>query len=50
MRRRIPARDTMDILGHSRIAVTTEVYTRTDDASRREATGKLSGLFGTDPE
>lgn len=50
MRRGIPARDTIDILGHSRIAVTMEVYTGADDASCREAIGKLSGLFGTDPE
>jgi integrase len=46
----VPARDTMDILGHSRIAVTMEVYTGTDDASRREAIAKLSALFGGDPE
>lgn len=46
----VPARDTMDILGHTRIAVTMEVYTGADNASRREAIGKLSALFGGDPE
>ncbi len=40
----------MDILGHSRIAVTTEVYTGADDVSRREAIGKLSALFGAESE
>jgi integrase len=46
----VPARDTMDILGHTRIAVTMEVYTGADDASRRDAIGRLSALFGGDPE
>jgi hypothetical protein len=45
----VPARDTMGILGHSRIAVTMEVYTDADDPSRREAIGKLSKLLGSDP-
>jgi integrase len=45
----VPARDTMGILGHSRIAVTMEVYTDADDPSRREAIGKLSRLLGGDP-
>jgi integrase len=42
----VPPRDTMEILGHSRIAVTMEIYTAADDASRRDAIGKLNGLFG----
>jgi hypothetical protein len=36
----------MGILGHSRIAVTMEVYTDADDPSRPEAIGKLSKLLG----
>jgi hypothetical protein len=43
-------RDTTEILGHSRIAVTIEVYTGAADASRREAIGRLTALFGGDPE
>jgi hypothetical protein len=36
----------MEILGHSRIAVTMEIYTAGDDSSRRDAITKLNGLFG----
>jgi hypothetical protein len=43
----VPPRDAMEILGHSRIAVTLEVYTAGDDRSRREAIGKLADLFGS---
>jgi integrase len=46
----VPPRDTMEILGHARIAVTMEIYTGADEASRRAALSKLSALFGTDPE
>jgi integrase len=46
----VPPRDTMEILGHARIAVTMEIYTGADDASRRAALSKLSALFGTDPD
>jgi integrase len=46
----VPPRDTMEILGHARIAVTMEIYTGADDASRRTALTKLSALFGTDPD
>lgn len=42
----VPPRDTMEILGHARIAVTMEIYTRADEASRRVALSKLSALFG----
>jgi hypothetical protein len=35
----------MEILGHSRIAVTLEIYTGADDASRREAIERLNRLF-----
>ncbi len=44
----VPPRDTMEILGHSRIAVTMEIYTAADNVSRREAIDKLNALFGTD--
>jgi hypothetical protein len=36
----------MEILGHSRIAVTLEVYTAADEVSRRDAIGKVASLFG----
>ncbi len=42
----VPARDAMEILGHSRIAVTLEIHTASDDASSRDAISKLNGLFG----
>lgn len=44
----VAPRDTMEILGHARIAVTMEIYTAADDGSRRSAIDKLSRLF-TDP-
>ena len=37
----------MEILGHARIAVTTEIYTSADGTSRCDAIGKLSRLLGT---
>jgi 2-methylcitrate dehydratase PrpD len=36
--------------GHARIAVTMEIYTSADDASRCVALSKLSALFDTDPD
>jgi integrase len=42
----VPPRDAMEIPGHSRIAVTMEIYTAGDDSSRRDAMTKLNGLFG----
>ena len=41
----VPARETMEILGHSRIAVTLEIYTAADNASRRDAVERLNQLF-----
>jgi integrase len=41
----VPVRDTMEILGHSRIAVTLEIYTGADDASRLEAIERLNRLL-----
>ncbi len=46
----VPPRDTMEILGHSRVAVTMEIYTAADNVSRREAIDKLNALFGTDSD
>jgi integrase len=47
----VPPRDTMEILGHARIAITMEIYTAADDASRREAVSKLDGLLsGRSPQ
>lgn len=42
----VPPRDTMEILGHARIAVTMEIYTAADDGSRRDAISKLNQLLG----
>lgn len=42
----VPPRDTMEILGHARIAVTMEIYTSADATSRRDAIDKLSKLLG----
>jgi integrase len=41
----VPARDAMGILGHFRVAVTLEVYTDTDDPSRKEAIDRISSLL-----
>ena len=46
----VPPGDTMEILGHSRIAVTMEIRTAADNVSRREAIDKLNALFGTDSD
>jgi excisionase family DNA binding protein len=42
----VPARDAMGILGHSRVAVTLEVYNDADDPSRKEAIDRISRLLG----
>jgi integrase len=44
---KVQPREAMDILGHSRIAVTLEVYTDGDQDSRREAIGRIIQLFET---
>jgi integrase len=41
----IPARDTQVILGHSRMAVTLEIYTQTDDEAQLDALTRLHNLF-----
>jgi integrase len=44
----VAPRDAMEILGHSRISVTMEIYTHSDEATQREGLGRLGGtLFGT---
>lgn len=42
---RVPARDAQVILGHSRLAVTLEVYTNVDDEAQRDALTRLHDLF-----
>ena len=41
-----PARDAQIILGHSRLTVTLEVYTHTDDEAKLDALTRLHGLLG----
>jgi integrase len=38
----VPARDAQLILGHSRLAVTLEIYSHEDKDAQREALGKIS--------
>jgi hypothetical protein len=45
----MPPLDTMEIVGHARIAVTMEVYTSADGTTRRDANGKLNQLLETAP-
>jgi integrase len=42
----VPARDAQIILGHSRLAVTLEIYTHADEHAQREALTRLHDLFG----
>jgi integrase len=41
----IPARNAQVILGHSRMAVTLEIYTQTDDEAQLDAITRLHNLF-----
>jgi integrase len=41
----VPARVVMEILGHSQIAVTMNIYTHVSDSSRREAMGHMDRLL-----
>ena len=43
---RIPARDAQLILGHSRLAVTLEIYSHEDKQAHRDALGKISDALG----
>ena len=44
----VPARDAQIILGHSRLAVTLEIYTHEDRQAQREALGKISDVLRRD--
>jgi integrase len=44
----VPARDVQIILGHSRLAVTLEIYTHEDRQAQREALGKISDALRRD--
>ena len=46
----VPARDAQVILGHSRLAVTLEIYTHTDDEAQLDALTRLHDLFDQDDE
>ena len=41
----VPARDAQIILGHSRLAVTLEIYTHTDEEAQLDALTRLHDLF-----
>jgi integrase len=41
----VPARDAQIILGHSRLAVTLEIYTHADEQAQRDALTRLHDLF-----
>jgi integrase len=43
----IPVRDAMEILGHSRAAVTLEVYSHASSEGRRDALSRLDKLLGS---
>ena len=43
---RVPARDAQIILGHSRLAITLEIYTHEDRQAQREALAKISDVLG----
>jgi integrase len=42
----VPARDAQLILGHSRLAVTLEIYTHEDREAQRDALGRISDALG----
>jgi integrase len=42
----VPARDAQLILGHSRLAVTLEIYSHEDKQAQRDALGKISDALG----
>jgi integrase len=46
---KVPARDAQLILGHSRLAVTLEIYTHEDKQAHREALGKISDELSRGP-
>jgi integrase len=46
----VPACDAQLILGHSRLAVTLEIYTHTDDEAQLDALTRLHDLFDQDDQ
>jgi integrase len=42
----VPARDAQIILGHSRLAITLEIYTHEDRLAQRQALGRISEALG----
>lgn len=46
----VPARDAQIILGHSRLAITLEIYTHEDRQVQREALGRISETLGQGSE
>jgi integrase len=44
----VPARDAQLILGHSRLAVTLEIYTHEDRQAQRDALGRISDALRDD--
>ncbi|WP_322756372.1 site-specific integrase [Frankia sp. Cas3] len=46
----VPARVVMELLGHSAIAVTMNVYSHVMPAASRDATDKIGSLLGEDPD
>src|SRR5215831_17974386 len=42
----VPARDAQIILGHSRLAITLEIYTHEDRQAQRQALGRISEALG----
>ncbi len=46
----VPARDAQIILGHSRLAITLEIYTHEDRQAQREALGRISETLGHSSE
>lgn len=45
----VPPRVAMEILGHSKVSVTVEVYTHVPDALKREAIAHLDRMLGQRP-
>jgi integrase len=46
----VPARDAQLILGHSRLAVTLEIYTHEDGEGQRDALGKINDELKDDDD
>jgi integrase len=44
----VPLKTVSDILGHSSIRVTADIYGHTDDDQKREAVDRIAGLFEED--